>query len=318
MDNIKRINNVLDYVEENLCGNLDEEAVSKIACCSFQQFLRIFSYITEISLSEYIRRRRLTIAAIELKHSRQNIIDTAIRCGYDTHSGFSRAFRMYHDATPTEVIEGIKEPKIFDRLFFLSPSSAKSKVYRIEEGDVKMAKLTNIEFKKFGPYKVIGRSAETKLMSSDISMMWGKFFADGSFDTLLKLCDDKNNLTPLPDAVTGVMYNFRDGGKISYLIGLIFSASAEVPDGFHSFELPEGIITEAHITGEEYEIYSQGHQLTVSAVEESDYNVDWENFYQCEVYTDKRFQDLKRAGEIILTLDYYIPVVMKKNSIKRI
>ena len=48
MDNTKRVNMVLDYIEQQLCNELDEEAVSRIACCSFQQFLRIFSYMTGI------------------------------------------------------------------------------------------------------------------------------------------------------------------------------------------------------------------------------------------------------------------------------
>ena len=148
MNNIKRINIVLNYIEEKLCEDLNEEAIEKIVCCNFQQFLRIFSYVTGISLYEYIRRRKLTAAAMELKYNKQNIIDIAICYGYDTHSGFSRAFKMYHKATPTEVINGIKEPKVFDRLFFLNPSSANSEIYRIEKGEVKMAKLTHIEFKK--------------------------------------------------------------------------------------------------------------------------------------------------------------------------
>ena len=312
MDNTKRVNMVLDYIEQRLCDEIDEEAVSKITCCSFQQFLRVFSYIAGISLQEYIRRRKLTAAAIELRQSRQNIIELAVRYGYDTHSGFSRAFKIHHNATPTEISEGIKEPQLFERLFFLSPSSAKNKSYRIEEGDLKMAKLTNIEFKSFGPYKVIGRAVDTKLMSNDIAMTWGKFFADGSFHTLIELCKNKDNLTELPDGVAGVMYNFRENGRIKYLTGIIFSAAAEVPEGFDCFELPAGIIAESQITGEEYEIYSQGHELTVGAVESNGYRVDWNNFYQCEVYTDERFSDPKNTGETILTLDYYIPVLGKE------
>jgi AraC family transcriptional regulator len=311
LDNTKRVNMVLDYIEQRLCEDLDEDAVSKIACCSFQQFQRIFSYIAGVSLTEYIRRRRLSAAAAELRDKGQNIIDTAVRYGYDTHSGFSRAFKMYHGATPTEIIERVKEPKLFERMFFLSPSSAANKTYRMEKGDLKTAGLTHIEFKPFGPYKVIGRSIDTKIMSNDIASMWGRFFADGSFQKLLELCKYKNNLTPLPDAVAGVLYNFKEEGRINYLVGVIFSASTEAPEGFDSFILPEGIIAEAHITGEEYEIYSQGHELTVASIEKNGYAVDWKNFYQCEVYTDERFQDLKRKGESILTLDYYIPVLDK-------
>ena len=303
---------VLDYIEQQLCSELDEEAVSRIACCSFQQFLRIFSYMAGISLHEYIRKRKLSAAAEELVKNRRNILDIAVRYGYDTHSGFLRAFKMHHNATPTEIIEGIKEPQLFERLFFLSPFSAENKTYRVEKGDLKMAKLTNIGFRSFGPYRVIGRAADTKLMSNDIAMLWGKFFADGSFHSLLDLCRNKENLTELPDGVAGIMYNFGEGGSIRYLAGIIFSSSAEVPEGFDSFELPAGIIAESQITGEEYEVYSQGYELTAAAIESNGYIIDRENFYLCETYTDERFSNPKRDGETILTLDYYIPVLEKK------
>ena len=308
MDNIKRVNMVLDYIEQNICEDLDGEEISKISCCSFQQFQRIFSYVAEMSLYEYIRKRKLTIAAINLKNNQQSITDVAIQYGYETHSGFSRAFKIHHNATPTEIIEGIKEPKIFNRLFFLKPSSTKSEIYRVEKGETKMARLTHVEFKSFGPYKVIGRAFNTKLMSNDIPMLWGKFFSDGSFETLLELCGEEDNLTNLPDAVNGVMYNFKENGSMTYLVGIIFSVTTKVPEGFDSFDLPNSMIIETQITGEEYEIYAQGHDLTVDAVKSSDYTIDWENFYQCEVYTEDRFQIPKRGGETILTLDYYIPV----------
>ena len=174
-----------------------------------------------------------------------------------------------------------------------------------------MAKLTEIQFKKFDSYKVIGRAIHTKLMSNDISMAWGKFFSDGSCDALIELCKGKSNQTPLPSAYTGVMYDFKDDNKITYLIGIIFSHSTVVPDGFDCFEIPECMIAEAQITGEEYEIYSQGHELVVSAVAEAGYEIDWNHFFQCEVYTDKRFSEPKNSGERLLTLDYYLPVKLK-------
>ena len=171
-----------------------------------------------------------------------------------------------------------------------------------------MAKLTHIDFKPFGPYKVIGRSIDTKSMSNDIPMLWGKFFSDGSYDSLLALCQDKNHLTALPDAYTGVMFNFKGDGKFTYLVGIIFSAMTQVPEGFDSFDIPSGTIAEAWITGEEYEIYSQGHELTVAAIEKAGHTAKWDHFYQCEVYTDERFEKTKKAGEAVVTLDYYIPV----------
>ena len=308
MNSIDRINMVLEYIEQKLCEEQDETHIAKIAACSFAQFQRIFSYLSGMPLHEYIRKRKLTVAAIDLKRGQENITDIAFRYGYDTPSGFTRAFKAYHHATPTEVINGEKEPVLFDHLFFLNPLNSRNQTYRVEKGRVKMAKLSQIDFKKFGPYKVIGRAFDTTQLSNDIPMQWGKFFADGSLDILMKLCQEQKHLTDLPDAYAGAMFNFKENGEFTYLIGIVFSMETIVPEGFVYFELPEGMIAEARISGEEYEIYAQGHEIIISAVEGAGYSIDWENFYKCEVYTDIRFSQPKQIGEKILTLDYYIPI----------
>jgi AraC family transcriptional regulator len=298
----------LDYIERNLCEELDEKMIAAIAGCTFSQFQRIFSYIAGISLYEYLRKRRLTLAAIELRHGGRSIIDTAVRYGYDTPSGFARAFKAHHQATPTEVKSGAKAPKLFSRLYFIGPAYTGNNAYRFHEGELKMAKLTHIDFKPFGPYKVVGCAIRTRQMSNEIPMLWGRFFADGSFTALMELCKDENNLTPLPDAYTGVMYHFKEDGSMTYLAGITFSETVQVPDGFDSFDIPAGTIAEAWITGEEYEIYSQGHALAVAAIEHSGHAVAWDSFYQCEAYTDERFETPKKSGNAVVTLDYYIPV----------
>ena len=298
----------LDTIEQSLSDELNEKMIASIAGCPFPQFQRMFSYIAGISLTDYIRKRRLTLAAVELAHSRRSILDTAVRYGYDTPSGFARAFKAHHQATPTEIMSGAKAPRLFGRLFFVSPSYTGAGMYRIEKGEMKMAKLNHIEFKPFGPYTVVGRAVATRQMSNDIPMLWGRFFSDGSYAALLELCQEESNLTPLPDAYTGVMYDFKGDGRMTYLAGITFPTAVRAPDGFDSFHIPAGTIAEAWVTGEEYEIYAQGHGLAVTAIENAGHEVLWENFYQCEVYTDERFNNAKQAGDAVITLDYYIPV----------
>lgn len=308
MNSIEQINFALDYIEQNIGDEIDEKIVTSIVGCSFSQYQRTFSFMTGISLYEYVRNRRLSLSAIELKHTQQNIIDVGVKYGYKTASGFSRAFKGYHNATPSEIMNGEKEPRLFDRLFFISPQYSGNKAYRFEKEKLKMARINNIEFKKFPAYKVVGKSIATKMMSNDIPMLWGRFFSDGSYETLMELCKDESNKTTLADAYTGIMYNFQEDGKITYLVGLIFPSSVIVPDGFDCFTIPAGMIAESQITGEEYEIYSQGHELTVTAIENEGYKVDCENFFQCEVYTDERFNTPKNSGETVVTLDYYMPI----------
>lgn len=73
-----------------------------IACCPQNQFQRFFSYITEITLTKYIRRRRLTLSAFELQKGKLKVIDVALIYGYDSHASFTRAFRDFHGISPTK------------------------------------------------------------------------------------------------------------------------------------------------------------------------------------------------------------------------
>lgn len=74
----------LDYIESHLDDDILYDEVAKIACCSMHQFGRVFSYIVGISLSEYIRRRRLTLSALDLQCSNVKVIDVAMKYGYNS------------------------------------------------------------------------------------------------------------------------------------------------------------------------------------------------------------------------------------------
>ena len=66
MDVIKQLNNAIAYIENNLCGEIATNRIAEIALCPYDKFKRFFSYMTNMSVSEYIRKRRLTLAAYEL------------------------------------------------------------------------------------------------------------------------------------------------------------------------------------------------------------------------------------------------------------
>src|SRR5690554_2556214 len=88
MDSLKRMNEALGYIEENLENDIDLKEVAKIALCSEYHFQRMFSFLAGATLSEYIRRRRLTLAAFELNKSNIRVIDTAVKYGYSSADSF--------------------------------------------------------------------------------------------------------------------------------------------------------------------------------------------------------------------------------------
>src|SRR5690606_17230453 len=101
MDWLNRMNSAMEYVETHLSEEIEYEQVARIACCSTYHFQRMFSFITGLPLSEYIRRRRLTLAAFELQQSNTKVIDTALKYGYESPEAFSRAFKKLHGVMPS-------------------------------------------------------------------------------------------------------------------------------------------------------------------------------------------------------------------------
>lgn len=94
--------NAIEYIEENLTNNIDFGVAAQKAKCSSYHFQRMFSSLVGIPLSEYIRRRRMTLAAIEIQNSDVRIIDIALKYGYDSHSSFTRAFQTVQELTPSQ------------------------------------------------------------------------------------------------------------------------------------------------------------------------------------------------------------------------
>jgi AraC family transcriptional regulator len=94
--------NAINYIDENLTGEIDFEVAAKKARCSAYHFQRMFSFLVNIPLSEYIRKRRMTLAAFELQNTNVKVIDLAMKYGYDSHSSFTRAFQSVQGITPSK------------------------------------------------------------------------------------------------------------------------------------------------------------------------------------------------------------------------
>lgn len=133
MDWLARMNRAMDYIEMNLSGEIELSEVARNACCSSHQFQRMFSFITNVTLAEYIRRRRHTLAAIELQNSDSKVIDIALKYGYESPISFARAFQLQHGVAPALARQEGISLKAYPRLSFLiSIKGAEAMNYRIE------------------------------------------------------------------------------------------------------------------------------------------------------------------------------------------
>ncbi len=117
MSRITAFNKTLEYLENCLDNEVDEEKVRRISGYSYALFARVFAIISGITLSDYLRYRKLSKAAIDIASSQWNIIDIAMKYGYESHNSFTTAFKNYHKITPSEVRKGYKY-KIFTPMHF--------------------------------------------------------------------------------------------------------------------------------------------------------------------------------------------------------
>ena len=101
MDMLRQLNAAIEYIEANLCAEFVPDAAAAIACISTDSFVRFFSYMTGMTPAEYVRRRRLTLAAEDLRSSRASVLEIAVKYGYDSAAAFSRAFARQHGVTPS-------------------------------------------------------------------------------------------------------------------------------------------------------------------------------------------------------------------------
>lgn len=108
--------NIIDEIENNITENIDVKSLAQKANMSVYEFRRIFTFITKISFGEYIRKRRLSLAALELYETKQSIADLSGKYGYDSPSSFSRAFKEFHGISPLEVVKGNHDFKLLTRI----------------------------------------------------------------------------------------------------------------------------------------------------------------------------------------------------------
>jgi AraC family transcriptional regulator len=134
MDWLKGMNNVIEYIEENLTQPIQYESLSKIVGCSVYEFSRIFSFMAGMSVSEYIRRRRLSQAVFDIQNGGEKIIDIAVKYCYESQATFTRAFKELHGVPPVSARKTSVSLKTYPAIsFVLTIKGASEMNFRIEK-----------------------------------------------------------------------------------------------------------------------------------------------------------------------------------------
>ena len=172
MDWLDRMNRAMDYMETHLADEISYEEIARKACCSSYHFQRMFPFITGVPLSEYIRRRRLTLAAFDLQTAGCKVIDVALKYGYESPESFTRAFKSLHGISPAAARRVGASLKAYPRMAFqLSIKGDIEMKYRIE---------TREAFDVFGIYGEI--STDRDKAFEEVPRFCRQCDADGSVD----------------------------------------------------------------------------------------------------------------------------------------
>ncbi len=222
MDWIEWLNEAIRYIEENLTGKIEYEKLGQIACCSAYHFQRMFTYMAGMPLSEYIRKRKMSLAAVDLQEDGAKVIDIAAKYGYASPTAFNRAFQSVHGINPSSVKNEGTAIKSFPPITF------KIMVKGVEE--------MNYRIETKGAFRIVGKSyplsREIEQNFLEVPRMWDGAVEDGTIKKIISLMDAQ------PQGVLGVSA-CSDDAQWRYYIAV--SSSADVDDSLEEYIIPESM-----------------------------------------------------------------------------
>ena len=288
MDWITGIQNAINYIENNITENLDYNEIAKEATCSNFYFQRIFGILCGITLGEYIRNRRLTLAGSELSSSNLKIIDIALKYGYDSPESFTRAFIKFHGITPSKAKKDGSKLKSFSKLSVqIILKGGSSMNYRVE--NKKSFKVLE---------KVEKHSIDDSQNKNTIPEFWTRSHKDGTVATLLSKASDRS-------FIYGICYNHEptDSNSFDYSIAAIYDGD-DVPAGFRLNEIPERTWLVFEVTGPmPNAIQEMWHKICTEFFPTSNYQPTYE--MDIEAYTAGQMTSSDYKSEL------WIPVTKK-------
>lgn len=179
MEWIERLNNAITYMEENLTKKINYEELGMIAGCSSYHFQRMFTYVAGIPLTEYIRRRKMSLAAVDLQGGDAKVIDVAAKYGYGSPTAFNRAFQAVHGLAPSAMKNGGVPVKSFPPITFkITVKGVEEMNYRIE---------TKEAIRIVGISAPLHKEIEHNFMT--VPKMWQDAAANGTLPRLAEMMD---------------------------------------------------------------------------------------------------------------------------------
>ncbi len=199
----------INYIEQNLADELDIKDIADKAALSPFYYQRIFGALCGMTVGEYIRARRMTLAAQELFGSDTKVIDVALKYGYDSPDSFAKAFQRFHGITPSQAREAGAGLRSFAPLHIrITLEGGKMLDYRITE----KAPFTIVGFKR-------RFNAETSYQ--EIPKFWNEWMSDmKGLKGMFGVCLD------------------MDGKDFDYWIADLYAPWEDIPEGCETYQIP--------------------------------------------------------------------------------
>ncbi len=212
MELVESLNDALNYIERHLLEDADSAKAARHVGISRFYLERTFAALTGMSVSEYIRARRLTLAGQELLADDTKVIDLALKYGYDTPESFTKAFSRFHGVTPSSA------RRLSTLMRCQNPLAISIKM----EG----ANIMNYKIEQMDAFTVAGVEQTFHMDSSqqEIPKFWQEFMEKGLQE---KVCP-----------VFGICFDADTSGNFPYMIADMLKPGTKLPEGLVTREIP--------------------------------------------------------------------------------
>lgn len=211
----------IDFIEVNLGNRLTAAMIADYVGYSLYHYCRIFLACYGVPVMEYVRKRRLSLAALDLDQGAK-VIDIALKYGFETASGFSKAFRREYNCSPTQYSAG---------MWAVDLSAGKDLANAKKE-----SLLSNVRFETKESFKIAGYAIKTNISDAsstkDVAALWEKFDTAGWESKLYE------QLNPLKHGEVGIFIPGK-GDQVSYVLGVIVDNFEQVTEDMVCLEIPE-------------------------------------------------------------------------------
>ena len=291
---------VINLLEADIM-NADYDQIAKHTGIPLGLYQRIFTYICNISLAGYVRKRKLTLAAEILLSKRRSVLETAMECGYESSSAFARAFKEQFLVSPAMITQEIYHAKAFLPISFIDDDT-----YYVLKGRRIMAEIVKLEYVTPEDMLFIGISSEDYGVTT--KELW-KVFWEREFDK--KLYELREDQVGMEDCIgLGYMTDFTSDSGLggTYLVGKYFLPGTPIPEGMTGRIIKGRTVAKAQIGAKTVDDIIRNAYLLISGlVQKNGYRLDYEDFYWLEFYTISRFCDPLEQGAEQVILDWQMP-----------